>query len=232
MDLGDRAFDRELAAFLLEQAGARHQLAFVDLTLRLRRVEQRHRRQHVVADSALGGCLGRRLGVGQRQWRRRNDGARARLRLQRDSLRSGGERRAGSDWLLAGISGQPAAVRLGASLCHFLHRGGIGPGLPRVLGDDLAPLLLALALLVPPAQAGKHLRAAVAGRAEHRRERAPEGELCRDDDRDEEQGKQDDHRPGRAEVRRHLVGQPAAERAAAAVRRHAWCAAAADDHAE
>ena len=47
MDLDDRAFDRELAALLLEQARAVHQLALVDLALGFGRVEQRKRRQRV-----------------------------------------------------------------------------------------------------------------------------------------------------------------------------------------
>ena len=52
MDLDDGAFDRELAALLLEQPRAVHQLALVDLPLALRRVEQRQRRQRVGAASS------------------------------------------------------------------------------------------------------------------------------------------------------------------------------------
>ncbi len=71
MDLHDAAFDRELAALLLEQPRAVHQLALVDLALGLRRVEQRERRQRVLALAALGRRLGGRLGIGERQRRRR-----------------------------------------------------------------------------------------------------------------------------------------------------------------
>ena len=70
MDLHDRALDRELAAFLFEQARAVHQLALVDLALGLGRVEQRERRQGVLALAALGRRLGHRLRIGQRQRRR------------------------------------------------------------------------------------------------------------------------------------------------------------------
>jgi len=65
MDLGDGAFDRELAALLLEVARRFHQLAFVDLVLGLRRIKQRDRRQRVRAESPLDVAIG----LGQRQGR-------------------------------------------------------------------------------------------------------------------------------------------------------------------
>ena len=49
MDLRDLAFDGKLAALLFELPGGFHQLAFVDLLLGLRRVEQRRRRERVRA---------------------------------------------------------------------------------------------------------------------------------------------------------------------------------------
>ena len=70
LDLGDRALDGDLVALLLEQARTVHQLALVDLALGRARVEQRERRQHVVADASLRRCLRRRFAVHQRQWRR------------------------------------------------------------------------------------------------------------------------------------------------------------------
>ena len=72
MDLHDRAFDRELAALLFEQPRALHQLALVELPLRLGGVEQGERRQGVVALAALGRRLRDRLGVRHRQGRHRN----------------------------------------------------------------------------------------------------------------------------------------------------------------
>ena len=72
VDLHDRAFDRELAALLFEQARRFHQLALVDLALGLRRIEQRRGRQRVAAQAALGEAAAERLGIGQRQrWRDR-----------------------------------------------------------------------------------------------------------------------------------------------------------------
>ena len=69
VDLHDRAFDRELAALLLEQPRPFHQLALVDLPLALRRVEQRQRRERVRPPLALGRQLVR-LGQRQRRGRR------------------------------------------------------------------------------------------------------------------------------------------------------------------
>ena len=65
MNLRDRAFDRELAALLFEQARAFHQLALVDLPLGLRRIEQRQRRNR---ERAVPPRLPR-LRIGQ--WQRR-----------------------------------------------------------------------------------------------------------------------------------------------------------------
>ena len=73
MNLHDAAFDRELAALLLEQPRAVHQLALVDLALGLRRVEQRQRRQRVVALAAFGRRLRRRLRIERQRRRRQRD---------------------------------------------------------------------------------------------------------------------------------------------------------------
>ena len=116
MNLDDRAFDRELAALLLEQPRAVHQLALVDLALGLRRVEQRERRQRVLALAALGRRLRRRLGIGQRQRRRRHGDLRRlrrreRLRAaERPARRRGGRRPSASSRRVAlrrGCGGAP-----------------------------------------------------------------------------------------------------------------------------
>ncbi len=91
MDLRDRPLDRELAAFLFQQARAVHQLALVDLALGLGRVEQRQRRQGIVALAPLGRRFGHRLRVGQRQRRGRHGDLR-RLR-RRERFEAAEERR-------------------------------------------------------------------------------------------------------------------------------------------
>ncbi len=72
MNLHDAAFHREFAAFLLEQPRAVHQLALVDLALGFRRIEQRHRRQCIVALAAFRRRLRGRFRVRERQRRRRH----------------------------------------------------------------------------------------------------------------------------------------------------------------
>ena len=63
MNLHDRAFDRELAALLLQQPRAVHQLALVDFAFRLRRVQESEGRQGVVPFAALRRRLRRRLRI-------------------------------------------------------------------------------------------------------------------------------------------------------------------------
>ena len=64
VDLHDRTFHRELAAFLFEQPRAVHQLTLVDLAFGPGRIEQSERWQRVGALLAFGRQL---LRLGQRQ---------------------------------------------------------------------------------------------------------------------------------------------------------------------
>ena len=177
VNLHDAALDRELAALLLEQPRAVHQLALVDLALGLRRVEQRDRRQRVVALAALGRRLRRRLGIGQRQ-RRRDD---LRRLGRRERLRAAGRHGRGGRGAAVRAcrspregSGQrvlrPAGRRVGAARSwrpgrsrprdrrgrprrrRLGERGRRGGAFLRVLGDHLAALLLAPPLLAPFAE--------------------------------------------------------------------------------
>ena len=74
MDLHDGAFDRELAALLLEVPRAFHQLALVDLALGAGRIEQRQRRQGEAAELPFDRRARRAdLRLRQRLRRRRDD---------------------------------------------------------------------------------------------------------------------------------------------------------------
>ena len=72
MDLDHRSFDRELAALFFQETRAVHQFALVDLALGLRRIEQRERRQRIVALPAFGRRLGDRFRIRQWEGRRRH----------------------------------------------------------------------------------------------------------------------------------------------------------------
>ena len=207
-----RALDRELAAFLLEQPRAVHQLALVDLALGLRRVEQRERRQRVLALAALGRRLGRRFRIGQRQRRAgmvtfggfggANDlgcrtaapsaGARRALRRPRPCGALGARqlRR------LARLDGGGVARLAGAAR---------GEPLLRVLGDDFAALFLAPPLLAPLRKVVDAAHGAGCDRRDERGEEPAERELRRHDDRQEDQRQDDDHRAGAVEVFGHLL---------------------------
>ena len=83
MNLDHAALDRELAALFFQQPRTLHQLALVDLSLGLRRVEERQRRQGEPAHPAFHGSSRRGVDLVERQrWghharRSRPDGAMA-----------------------------------------------------------------------------------------------------------------------------------------------------------
>ncbi len=145
MNLDHRPFDRELAAFLFEQASAIHQLAFVDLAFGLRRVEERQRRQGVVALPAFRGRLRDRLRIGEWQWRRRHAHLWRARRLCANAAEDGRRER-------------PLLVDLWRLRRLFsFHRRGHRwrldfrrhAALLRVLGDHFATLLLTPPLFAP-----------------------------------------------------------------------------------
>ena len=117
MDLHDAALDGELAALLLEEPGAVHELALVDLALGLRRVEKRERRQRVVALAALGRRL-RRLGIGKGKRRRRHVDLR---RLRRRERPGGAEARRRADAARSSSSSSVALTASASSLWRVRH---------------------------------------------------------------------------------------------------------------
>src|SRR5437763_344459 len=78
------------------------------------------------------------------------------------------------------------------------RRGSLDLGgrraLLRMLGDDVAPLLLAPALLAPCGKRADRSRGPAADAAEERAEETAEREVRRQDDREEDQRDDDDHR--------------------------------------
>ncbi len=229
MDLHDRAFDRELAALLLEQPRAFHQLALVDLALDLGRVEQRQRRQRVAAHAALDRRARGGVALAERQRRRR--GAASRLargdgRRVRGPARRRGRR--GRDVVFViGRRCDVSCLRLGARgargrqghLCG-LGRCGIGALLPGVLGNHLAALRLLPALLAPRAERSPPARAGAGAGLEGGRERSPERELRGQDHREHQQRDHDDDRAGAIEVGGGGAADPLARR----TRRRGRCA--------
>ena len=116
---GRPALDGELAALVLEQPRAIHQLAFVDLALGLGRVEQRERRQRVAAHAALDRRARDGVGLAQRQRRRR--GATARL-ARRDGRRFGRAARRGRRGARLPSSVVDGGGRLGSAFARAARR--------------------------------------------------------------------------------------------------------------
>ncbi len=145
VNLCDRAFDGELAALLLEQARAFHQLAFVDLALGFRRVEQRQRRNR---ECAVAPRLPR-FRIGQRQ-RRILDRLRP-LRHHRWASFVGGT-------LVFVDRRRTRGDRVGRLLRGREDRRGLA-GLLRLLGQQRLTLAGAPALVEPVSQGAEHARA-------------------------------------------------------------------------
>ena len=129
--------------------GAVHQLALVDLALGLRRIEQRQRRQRVVADSPLGrafvvgsGSASGSGGAGMATF-----GGLAGRRDRPCARRSGVRMRHGPRLFDRTALRRRAAFA--PRLRHCLHACRVRAGLLRVFRDHLAPLLFAPALFAP-----------------------------------------------------------------------------------
>ncbi len=214
MDLRHRAFDRELAALLFEQARTIHQFALIDLPNGLWRVEQRHRGKRVVAFAPLGRGLGHRLRIGQGQ------GGRWHRHLRRLWRREGLE--TAEQWCFGRRGGLLLVVLVPAGLDSrgFRRLAGlaqrrVGGGgrldnrrcdpFFRVFGDDFAALFLPSPLFAPRVKRVDAANGATPETRDRHREEAPERELGGDDDREEDQREEDDHRAGPVQVFGHLL---------------------------
>ena len=214
MDLHHRAFDRELAALLLEMPGGVHQLALVDLPFALRGIEQRGRRQHVGAVAPRRRRHRLRLGERQRG-RRRHAHRRLRRRTAGDDGRRGGH---------GGRHGLGRRTRVGRGDTGARRRRLLGRllqgrrGLRRlflrgVLGEHLAPLLGAAALVEVPGDALAQGQAAGAGDVDPLLEQTAERHLRRQHDGECEQGDQHDRGPGAIQVGRERTRDHLADEA-------------------
>ena len=208
MYLDDGSLDRELAALLLEQPRAVHELPLVDLALGLRRIEERQRRQRVVPLPPFRRRLCLRLRIRQRRRGRRQVDlwwTHRRRRLGADRGRNHGR--------LGRVLAAPARARSGVGHRWRRHigraprhgRGGrIDFGNQHtffgVLRDDLAPLSIAPSLVAPDAEGVDAPETARLAKGEHDREKAAERELCRNDDRQEAEGDDDDERSRAVQV--------------------------------
>ena len=208
MNLRDRAFDGELAALLLEQARAFHQLALVDLALGLRRIQQRQRRNRERADPPRRP----RLGIGERQ-RRVLD----RLRPLGHDRRRGDLRPARAGWRSA-TDARAARARASAKPPRDATGGGAGSSFLACLASERLALPRAAPLVEPAPERAEHPRAARPADLRRRREHPSERKLRRKHDREEQQRQDDDDRAGAVQVLRHPRREPLAEIAAGAKR--------------
>jgi hypothetical protein len=150
VNLDDRPLDGELAALLLEEPRAVHQLALVDLALATGCVEQRQRRQRVAVLAALGRCVTLRFRERQRSGHREGPLLVDRGRGPRPRARS----RRGHNILVVQVLVVEVVVVHGERAAPGGRRGDsrgrrLGPGasLLRLLPDDLLALFLAALLL-------------------------------------------------------------------------------------
>ena len=151
VNLHDRAFDRKLAALLLEETRGIHQFPFVDLAFRFRCVQQRNGRQHVIADAPFRWRLGGRLDVDQRQGRRH--GRHSGRSLGNDRLWCRGRRN--SLWWRLALLHVTTPGGLQALIDDGIHGGDVGAGLLGVFRDDIAALLVALPVFTPLPEPGE-----------------------------------------------------------------------------
>ena len=217
MDLDDRALDRELAALLLEQPRAIHQLALVDLPLGSR-----------ASSSASGGSVYSPF--------RRSAGARsARDRRAAAAAPTVPVRRLRAADLAAGTPGRPRSSRLVVAFARSASRGssiaaaGFRAALGSLISGRFAPFFVCFAMTscrcCSRRRSSRHSRNALPRRApwpprplSHGAEQAAERELRRQDDRQEEQRQEDDDRAGAIQVAGRDRRQPVAGVAAGAER--------------
>ena len=188
MDLRDLAFDRELAALLLELPRGVHQLALVDLALGLRRVEQRQRRQREGAVLPLRGRLGGSgsgSGSGGVSGRlARDDGRRRPRRRCRRRARAIGRARA---------SGSPRRRRAASAF-------GARPPSWCAWRSPRAARVRACARRASRGASRRRAPTGPASSTVARREHPAERELRRQDHRQHHQREQDDDRAGAVEI--------------------------------
>ena len=225
MDLHDRAFDRELAALLLEQPRAFHQLALVDLALDLGRVEQRQRRQRVAAHAALDRRARGGVALAERQRRRRGTASRL--------ARGDGRRVRGPAWRRGrrGATSSSSSVAGATSLAFALARAARAAARATCAASaeaGSAPCFLVCLAITSRRcaslrRSSRHVRNAAQPRepasapaSKAAVARSAERELRREDHGEHEQRDHDDDRAGPIEVGAGGAANPLAHVAAGA----------------